>query len=170
MKKGIPKKKHVRTSKKGKQFYAGKGMEKQKVPIKKSWVCPRCGKTTEDYPAISRRDNETKICSQCGLDEALIDFTNHKENVKTNQSEMSKPKKVIQFHPLERVDYYKIAEQVELGYGHRDAYIKFMLKAFPKQMGSSYAYEWAGRFKRGTHWAHADKNSRKALREAYGVY
>lgn len=44
-------------------------------------LCPRCSlrgwdnKTT--FPATSRRDNETEICSECGTDEALFDFMMH---------------------------------------------------------------------------------------------
>lgn len=33
--------------------------------------CPRCGMVKEGYPALSRTDNETDICSECGLTEAL---------------------------------------------------------------------------------------------------
>lgn len=43
-------------------------------PNIKSWICPRCGKETNDFPAISRRDNTTEIYSACGLEEAMIDF------------------------------------------------------------------------------------------------
>lgn len=38
------------------------------------WECPRCGRKVTDYPALSRRDNKTDICSNCGTDEAMIDF------------------------------------------------------------------------------------------------
>lgn len=41
------------------------------------WECPRCGKTVTDYPALSRRDNKTNICSQCGTDEAMLDWAKH---------------------------------------------------------------------------------------------
>ncbi len=34
-------------------------------------VCPKCGKTYFDRPAISRVDNETLICPDCGTREAL---------------------------------------------------------------------------------------------------
>ena len=34
-------------------------------------VCPVCGKAYADRPAISRRDNETLICPDCGTREAL---------------------------------------------------------------------------------------------------
>lgn len=40
----------------------------------KEWICPRCKKVTTDYPALSRKDNKTKVCSQCGLDQAMIQF------------------------------------------------------------------------------------------------
>lgn len=39
-------------------------------------ICPKCGRAYSDYPAISRRDNITKICSNCGVEEALDDFYN----------------------------------------------------------------------------------------------
>ena len=45
-----------------------------KKPEVDAWVCPRCGKETTDFPALSRRDNETEICSKCGTEEAMIDF------------------------------------------------------------------------------------------------
>ncbi len=34
-------------------------------------VCPKCGKTYRGHPAISRADNKTPICSECGTREAL---------------------------------------------------------------------------------------------------
>lgn len=34
-------------------------------------VCPKCGKTYTRYPALSRVDNETEICPDCGILEAL---------------------------------------------------------------------------------------------------
>lgn len=38
-------------------------------------TCPRCGiKRMTKYPALSRVDNKTGICSQCGVDEALTAF------------------------------------------------------------------------------------------------
>lgn len=41
------------------------------------WTCPRCGKETNDYPALSRTDNKTEICSQCGTDEAMANWIQH---------------------------------------------------------------------------------------------
>ena len=34
-------------------------------------ICPKCGGPMGGYPAISRKDNQTEICSTCGLKEAL---------------------------------------------------------------------------------------------------
>lgn len=34
-------------------------------------VCPRCGNTYSEPPALSRKDNETLICPDCGTREAL---------------------------------------------------------------------------------------------------
>ena len=36
-------------------------------------ICPRCNQEYEGFPALSRRDNETDICSDCGTEEAMID-------------------------------------------------------------------------------------------------
>lgn len=35
--------------------------------------CPRCGveMNPRDYPAISRTDDRTDVCSRCGIDEAI---------------------------------------------------------------------------------------------------
>ena len=42
---------------------------------KKIWTCPRCKrKIDKEYPALSRRDNKTYICSQCGRNEAMEDY------------------------------------------------------------------------------------------------
>ena len=37
-------------------------------------TCPKCGQAIEGFPAISRLDNETEICPECGLQEALDAF------------------------------------------------------------------------------------------------
>jgi len=41
----------------------------------KPFVCPRCGDYREDYPALSRTDNTTDVCSECGVMEALESFS-----------------------------------------------------------------------------------------------
>ena len=37
-------------------------------------TCPRCGKNYDGYPALSRTDNKTAICSPCGGTEAIEDL------------------------------------------------------------------------------------------------
>lgn len=37
-------------------------------------TCPRCGRLYGDAPALSRMDNESLICSDCGTREALADL------------------------------------------------------------------------------------------------
>ena len=34
-------------------------------------VCPRCGQAYHEHPALSRLDNETLICPDCGTRQAL---------------------------------------------------------------------------------------------------
>lgn len=38
--------------------------------------CPNCNQEILGYPAISREDNKTEICSECGRNEALVAFKN----------------------------------------------------------------------------------------------
>lgn len=40
--------------------------------------CPKCGSWYEDAPAISREDNETEICPDCGQAEAMAEYARHK--------------------------------------------------------------------------------------------
>ncbi len=39
----------------------------------KSNICPKCGRAYQGYPALSRVDNRTEICPDCGIIEALED-------------------------------------------------------------------------------------------------
>lgn len=43
----------------------------------KNKLCPKCSKYYTGYPAISRRDNKTEICSVCGQLEAIEDWVEH---------------------------------------------------------------------------------------------
>lgn len=45
-----------------------------KKPNKKYRICKRCGRKYYEPPAISRKDNRTKLCSKCGNEEALLDY------------------------------------------------------------------------------------------------
>ena len=37
-------------------------------------ICPICNQEIKGHPAISRKDNKTEICSNCGTAEALIEY------------------------------------------------------------------------------------------------
>ena len=37
-------------------------------------ICPCCGKTYREYPALSRIDNKTLICPDCGTRQALSEI------------------------------------------------------------------------------------------------
>lgn len=43
------------------------------------WICPKCNQETTDFPAISRIDNKTEICYQCGVVEALSAWEKYKK-------------------------------------------------------------------------------------------
>lgn len=42
-------------------------------------VCPKCGKLYNELPALSREDNQTLICPDCGTREALESLGVEKE-------------------------------------------------------------------------------------------
>lgn len=47
-----------------------------------SKICANCGKAIVGHSAISRKDNKTEICSNCGTLEALEAFENYQREVK----------------------------------------------------------------------------------------
>lgn len=47
--------------------------------MKKKEICPFCKDKILGYPAISRRDNKTLICSKCGIIESLNDFIKYEK-------------------------------------------------------------------------------------------
>lgn len=49
--------------------------------------CPICGKPIGNYPALSRKDNRTEICSDCGQQEAIDAFIEYAVSKKTNKVE-----------------------------------------------------------------------------------
>lgn len=59
-------------------------------------VCPICGEDYSDPPAISRKDNKSKICPNCGTGEALMDF---KDNIQ---------KKRLQTRSLFNLNFYML--------------------------------------------------------------
>jgi len=53
-------------------------------PMKEVRICPTCGRLYYEEPALSRKDNKTLICSDCGTQEAMelaIQFMNRNEYV-----------------------------------------------------------------------------------------
>ena len=54
---------------------------------KKFKICPICGKAYEGEPALSRKDNETAICPECGMVEALEAFANRYKTERKDEAE-----------------------------------------------------------------------------------
>ena len=50
-------------------------IEEETTEDKSYRMCPRCGRPYSDYPAISRYDDKTEICPDCGVEEAMINYT-----------------------------------------------------------------------------------------------
>lgn len=50
----------------------------------KERICQNCGKIFRGHPALSRKDNKTLICPDCGQKEALEDYF-----------DLFKPKKIL---------------------------------------------------------------------------
>ena len=42
--------------------------------------CPKCGKYYVGYSALSREDNKTEVCPECGMVEAVIAFSGSNSN------------------------------------------------------------------------------------------
>lgn len=59
-------------------------MKKEMNNVRK---CPKCGSEYQGHPAISREDNKTPICPDCGTREALasmgIDIKEQEQIIKT---------------------------------------------------------------------------------------
>lgn len=53
----------------------------------KERICPSCGRTFNEYPALSRKDNKTLICPACGQKEALEDCLDYLNSRKSKESE-----------------------------------------------------------------------------------
>ena len=43
----------------------------KEISITQIKICPRCGQVYHEPPALSRIDNQTPICPDCGTREAL---------------------------------------------------------------------------------------------------
>lgn len=51
-------------------------------------TCPICGETYTEHPAISRKDNKTEICPECGLSEALENYAKNRKMEETGMEEL----------------------------------------------------------------------------------
>jgi ribosomal protein L40E len=49
-------------------------MEEANETQQEERICPRCGESYTGYPALSRQNNETEICSECGMEQAIEAF------------------------------------------------------------------------------------------------
>ena len=47
-------------------------------------ICPICGEDYDEHPAISRKDNKTEICPNCGVGEAFMNFCNYHKKIEAN--------------------------------------------------------------------------------------
>ena len=47
------------------------GGNQMKELVTEAHTCPKCGRTYTERPALSRSDNNTLICPDCGTREAL---------------------------------------------------------------------------------------------------
>lgn len=52
-------------------------MNKQATNQQQLKSCPECGQEYAGYPSISRKDNRTAICSDCGIQEAKLAWIRH---------------------------------------------------------------------------------------------
>lgn len=59
-------------------------------------TCPNCGNQYEGYPALSRKDNKTEICADCGMREAIESAKNAKISAADNLSTAAEESSVAQ--------------------------------------------------------------------------
>lgn len=52
---------------------------KRKDKMNEPRICPKCKQAYTGYPALSRDDNKTEICPECGMREAIeaMEGANH---------------------------------------------------------------------------------------------
>lgn len=50
-----------------------------KTELNETGICPKCGETYVGIPAISRNDNLTAVCPDCGIRESLQSLSISKE-------------------------------------------------------------------------------------------
>lgn len=58
---------------------------REEATVKGLRTCPRCGNRIIGYPAVSRYDDRTEICSDCGTEEALENMMGYITNPNTGE-------------------------------------------------------------------------------------
>lgn len=58
----------------GNVYEVAHDLEKACSGSTKTQRCPKCGRIYSGYPALSRADNKTLICPDCGTQEAIASF------------------------------------------------------------------------------------------------
>lgn len=76
-------------------------MKKQSNETKEK-VCVNCGRRYFGIGALSRRDNKTEICSQCGVEEAMFDYFNFEQQKKMKYYEEDIETLVLKIIDLKR--------------------------------------------------------------------
>lgn len=76
-----------------------------------SKICPICGNTIIGYPALSRKDNKTEICSSCGNIEAIQEFIKY-QKVKDYKKEWKEADKIADKIHREYKTNYKTLENI----------------------------------------------------------
>lgn len=66
------------------EFATRQATRKTRKP-RKARICPRCGGDLGRFPALSRADDETDICSECGTEEAMIAMTLHQQGLSEDE-------------------------------------------------------------------------------------
>ena len=104
-------------------------LEKEPMPYDNTTPkkCPSCGNWFLSYPALSRRDNETYICPDCGVKEAMEDYMN---SVKKEGLEEATQKSLLE-DPMNESFKKPLTEKVDWSY--YDKFEDILHKYMPDQ-------------------------------------
>ena len=76
--------------------------EEQGYKTKPDWygdTCPGCGQEILEFPSLSREDNKTSVCTNCGEKEAYGEFSDVKSQIDLQGHEENKSKKLRKSKP-----------------------------------------------------------------------
>lgn len=85
---------------------------REEATVKGLRTCPRCGNRIIGYPAVSRYDNKTEICSDCGTEEALENMMGYITNPNTGEKVSLEDLKAVR--ALENNESEDLAEEVTI--------------------------------------------------------